>query len=69
MGVAAAISLVDISALDRAAGESLSVFDNVPEGGEGVTVVRVIGHRSQKEDSRRVRVTGDFVVEKAFVER
>ena len=38
--VAAAVSLVDIGPLDRAAGECLGAVDDVPQG---VTVVRVIG--------------------------
>jgi hypothetical protein len=38
--VVAAVSLVDIGPLDRAAGECLGAVDDVPQG---VTVVRVIG--------------------------
>ena len=38
--VVAAVSLVDVGALDRAAGECLGAVNDVPQG---VTVVRVIG--------------------------
>ena len=38
--VVAAVSLVDIGPLDRAAGEFLGAVDDVPQG---VTIVRVIG--------------------------
>ena len=38
--VVAAVSLVDIGPLDRAAGECLGAVDDVPQG---MTVVRVIG--------------------------
>lgn len=41
-GVMAAISLVDIAAFNRTAGEPLGRFD---DGGEGVAVIRVTGHR------------------------
>src|ERR1700676_4790048 len=40
--VVAAVSLVDIGPLDRTAGECLGAVNDVPQG---VTVVRVIGHR------------------------
>src|SRR3954449_9039283 len=40
--VVAAVALVDIGPLDRAAGECLGAVDDVPQG---VTVVRVIGQR------------------------
>ena len=42
MRVVAAVSLVDIGALDRASGEPLGVCDDVAEG---VTVVRVVRQR------------------------
>src|SRR3954466_13365892 len=40
--VVAAVALVDIGSLDRAAGECLGAVDNIPQG---VTVVGVIGQR------------------------
>src|SRR5258705_11018514 len=40
--VVAAVSLVDIGPLDRTAGECLGAVNDVPQG---VTVVRIIGHR------------------------
>src|ERR1700716_1933762 len=42
LSVVAAVSLVDIGPLDRTAGECLGAVNDVPQG---VTVVRVIGHR------------------------
>lgn len=40
--VVAALSLVNIGPLDRAAGEDLSAVNDVTQG---VTIARIIGHR------------------------
>ena len=57
--VVAAVSLVDIGPLDRAAGERLGAVDDVAQG---VTVVRVIGQRpgvQHEEATGSTAVVGD----------
>src|SRR5438552_7105058 len=54
-GVVAAVSLIDIGALDRAAGEPLSGFD---DGAQRVAIIRIAGQRPGVQHELATRCPG-----------